>query len=448
MSFAHSINAGLRRLGLASALTAASLGLFATPAQAAEKVIHAGKLFDADSGTLKGPSSIVIEDERIVSVQPGFVSPEGAEVIDLSSLTVLPGLIDSHTHVTSLPRTGNSIAKTMTYSPLDVVLAATVNARNMLLAGVTTIRDLGALYGADTALKAAIGRGSVIGPRMWIAGEAIGPTAGHNDWSSGIAPDVSRPEFGAGLADGPDAVLALVRMEHKLGATVIKIMPSGGVVSQNDNPKHKLMTDAEIAAAVEGAHMVGLKIAAHGHGKEAIDTAVRLGVDSIEHGTYADDESFRLMRQHGTYFVPTLLTTHKLYDTATNRPEALNPSTRAKVLAMGTGSDKLTRAYRAGVKIALGSDTGFGENLKEAALMKAAGMSSLDVLLSATANAADLIGSDEIGKILPGRYADIVAVDGDPLADVSLLEHVVFVMKGGTVYKVGGEEVVVPLVNP
>lgn len=429
-------------VGVALALT------FATSAMAQDRVIHAGRLFDGDKRVVQGPSTIIVKDDRIVAVQSGYVTSEGVEVIDLKDKTVLPGLVDSHTHITSLPRTGNGTAKTMTYSPLDAVLAATVNSRAVLLSGVTTIRDLGGLYGGDIALKAAIERGSVVGPRMWVAGEAIGPTGGHNDWARGLAYDVSRPSYGAGLADGPTAVFALARKEHKLGATVIKILPSGGVVSSGDDPKAKLMTDEEIKAAVDAAHMMGMKLAAHGHSKQAIDAAVRLGADSIEHGTYADAESWALFKAHGTYFVPTLLTTHRLYEAATQRPESLTPSTRAKVLEMGTGSQKLTNAYKAGVKIVMGSDTGLGENPKEAGLMVSAGMAPMDVLMAATANGADLIGSDDIGKIVAGSYADIIAVSGDPIADMSELERVQFVMKGGVIYKRDGVEQPVKLVNP
>jgi len=243
-------------------------------------------------------------------------------------------------------------------------------------------------------------------------------------------------------------VTALARKEHKLGATVIKIMPSGGVVSSGDDPKAKLMSDAEIKAAAETAHAMGLKLAAHGHGKAAIDAAVRLGADSIEHGTFGDAESWALMKARGTFFVATLLTTQKLYETATTRPEALSPSTVQKVLAMGTGSEKLTKAYRAGVRIALGSDTGAGENLKEAALMVKAGMTPIDVLMAATATNAELIGSTDIGRIAAGRFADIVAVKGDPFADITELERVDFVMKGGVIYKQGGVEQPVTLINP
>jgi len=428
-------------------LASTALLCVGAPVAASDVVVHAGHLFDGSHRMLDGPTSIVIHDDRIVRVEHGYVSVPGAEVIDLEAQTVLPGLIDSHTHVTSLSRTGNGTAKMVTYSPLDTVLAATVNAHVILESGITTIRDVGGLYGADIALKTAIDRGELVGPRMWVAGEAIGPTGGHNDWSHGVADDVTRPEFGAGLADGPDAVTALVRKEHRLGATVIKILPSGGVVSVGDDPKAQLMSNAEITAAVETAHAMGLKVAAHAHGKVAIDNAARLGVDSIEHGTYGDAESWEILKAHGTYFVPTLLTAQLLYDTAQKHPEALNPSTVAKVLGMGTDAAKLAGAYRAGVKIAMGSDTGLGQNVREAALM-AKVMPVIDVLIAATSGGADLIGSPDIGRIAPGHYADLVAVAGDPVADITELERIRFVMKGGLTYKRNGIEVPAVLVNP
>lgn len=438
----------LSALLAASCLGASHLGAFAGVAHAQDTVIHAGRLIDGLTTKPRETVSILITKDRITGVQDGFVSPPGAKVVDLSHGTVLPGLIDVHTHVTSLSRTGNGIAKNMTYSPLDTVLAATVNVGKILQSGITTVRDVGALYGADIALKKAITLGEVSGPRMWVAGEAIGPTGGHNDWSHGYAEDVSRREWGAGLADGPDAVIKLARTEHKLGADLIKIMPSGGVVSQGDDPKAQLMSDAEIQAAVDTAHAMGLKVAAHGHGKGAIDAAVRAGVDSIEHGTYADAESWKLMKAHGTYFIATLLTSQQLYDTAQKHPEALNPSTVAKVLAMGTGTAKLINAHDAGVKIAMGSDTGLGENIKEAGLMVKAGLTPAEVITAATASGADLIGSKDIGAIATGRYADIIAVAGDPLTDITELERVRFVMKGGKIYKSDGLPVPVELVNP
>lgn len=445
----------MNRISLKSSLLAAAgAAVLATApgaAMAKDLVIHAGRLFDGLSRAPRAQMSILIKDDRIAAVEPGFVTPAGAEVIDLSAATVLPGLIDAHTHLTSLSRSGNGVAKAVTYGPLDMALAATVNSRKVLEAGFTTVRDVGGLFGTDIALKAAIDRGSVVGPRMWVAGEAIGPTGGHNDWSSGYAADVRRDQWGAGIADGPDAVAALVRKEHKLGATVIKILPSGGVVSQKDDPKANLMMEAEIKAAVDTAHAIGLKVAAHAHGKPSMDLAVKLGVDSIEHGTYGDAETWKLMKQHGTYLLPTLLTTTQLSETARTHPEALNPSTVAKILALDKEAspvDKVTGAYKAGVRIGFGSDTGQGANGREFALMVKAGMTPGDALMAVSQTNAALLGSPDIGAIQAGRYADVVAVAEDPLKDITTMERVQFVMKGGVIYKQDGKPVPTLLVNP
>jgi imidazolonepropionase-like amidohydrolase len=330
-----------------------------------------------------------------------------------------------------------------------MALAATVNARHVLESGVTSVRDTGGLSGVDFALRRAINLGEVIGPRMWVAGEAVGPTGGHNDWSTGYAEDISRRDWGAGIADGPYEVTKKVREQHKLGAGVIKILPSGGVISVGDDPKANLMTAEEIKAAVDTAHSLGLKVAAHAHGKTSIDLAVRMGVDSIEHGTYGDAESWKLMKEHGTYLVPTLLTGEILYETAKTRPESMNPSSVAKVLALGERSgQRVADAYKAGVKIAMGSDTGLGLNPREFSLLVKAGLTPIDAILASTRNSAELIGSDKIGTIQAGRYADIVAVNGDPLQDITELERVQFVMKGGVVHKQDGRVQAAPVINP
>jgi imidazolonepropionase-like amidohydrolase len=235
-----------------------------------------------------------------------------------------------------------------------------------------------------------------------------------------------------------------VRKLRQEGVDLIKIMPSGGVLSIGDDPNRQLMTDDEIAAVIQTAHSLGLKVAAHAHGKSAIDAAVRLGIDSIEHGSFADEESYKLMKAHGTYLVPTMLIAQSVVDLAKTHPEQLNPSSAAKALAVGPRiRQNLHDAYVAGVKIAFGTDQGLvphGQNAREFALMVGAGMTPMDAIIAATGSAADLIGDTaDIGSVRPGRYADIVAVDGNPLADVTTLEHVQFVMKGGVVYKHDGQ---------
>ena len=254
----------------------------------------------------------------------------------------------------------------------------------------------------------------------------------------------ANPEWKDNIVNSPEDARRVVREHRQHGADLIKIMPSGGVLSIGDNPNLQLMTDDEIKAVIDTAHSLGMKVAAHAHGRDAINAAVRFGVDSIEHGSFADTTSYQLMKQHGTYLVPTLLIAHAVYILAKTHPEQLNPSSAAKALAVAPRIEKnLHDAYTAGVKIAFGTDQGLvphGQNAQEFALMVHAGMTPMDAIIAATGSAANLIGDpQDIGSVQKGRYADIVAVNGDPLADIRQLEHVGFVMKGGTIYKQNGQ---------
>jgi imidazolonepropionase-like amidohydrolase len=432
-----------------SGCVAVAFGVFsgAPAASAKDLVIHAGRLFDGVSKTERETMSILVHDDRIVSIQPGFVSPAGAEVIDLSHSTVLPGLIDCHMHLVPML---DPPADKLTTSNLDLTLQAARNARRTLLSGFTSARNVDAPYGADIALKHAIDRGDVPGPRLWISAEAIGPTGGHNDLSNGFDPDLSHPGWAAGVADSADQVRYWVREHRKRGATVIKIMPSGGVATNGDDPNRQTMTDEEIKAAVDTAHSLGLKVAAHAHSLAAINSSVRAGVDSIEHGTLSSAESFSLMKQHGTYLVPTLYVSTLTVRSAQEASQGgLPPGSGNKAMLVIQYKAKMfAAAYKAGVKMAFGSDgsgtgtSSFGLpaasiiNAREFSLMVQNGMSPADALMTATANAADLIGDTaDIGTIQPGRYADIVAVTGDPLQNIAVMEDVNFVMKGGETIK-------------
>ena len=413
-------------------------------ALAGDIVVHAGRLIDGIDKTPRANVSILIHDDRIVNVEDGFVAPAGAEVIDLSHQTVLPGLIDCHVHVTGQNDGGNPVSEHVTRTDYDSAVRSTAYARNTLLSGFTSVRDVGAHAGVVIALKKAIADGIVEGPRMWVAGPPLGPTGGHSDQANGLDPELSHPGWTDNIVDSPEQGRRIVRKLRQEGVDLIKIMPSGGVLSIGDDPKKQLMADDEIKAVIETAHSLGLKVAAHAHGKQAIEAAVRYGVDSIEHGSYADEETFKLMKEHGTYLVPTLLIAQSVVDLAKTHPEQLNPSSAAKALVIGPMiHNMLHNAYEAGVKIAFGTDQGLvphGQNAREFALMVDAGMKPMDAIIAATGSAADLIGDKpDIGSVQAGRYADLVAVDGDPLADITILQHVQFVMKGGVVYKTGGQ---------
>ncbi|HEY0872776.1 MAG TPA: amidohydrolase family protein [Vicinamibacterales bacterium] len=416
-----------------------------TPAQGpqvprVEKVIHAGRLIDGTSTAVRERVSILINGERIVEVQEGFARPAGAQVIDLSRSTVMPGLIDSHTHITS-ELGPNALIEAVTRGAVDAAVRSTVYARRTLDAGFTTIRNLGAEGGADVALKRAINEGVLPGPRIWTARSTLSITGGHGD-QGGLRHDLTAaPTFADGIVDSPAEAAKAVRYQHKYGADLIKFTATGGVLSINDSGDAQQFSDEEMRTIVETAHLLGLKVAAHAHGKRGMEAAIRAGVDSIEHGTYLDDETIALFRKHDTYYVPTVLA-GKTVEEMAKKPGALHPSVREKAARIGPLiQSAFGRAWKGGVKIAFGTDSGVsahGENAREFGYMVEAGMPAIEAILSATRNAADLLGAAEhVGSIQKGRYADIIAVDGDPLANIEEMRRVRFVMKGGVVHKGG-----------
>ena len=428
------------RRGIGPAALALAVLLAAGPASAKDIVIHAGTLIDGVSTAPRPQVSILVRDDRIVSVEPGFTAPAGAEVIDLSDETVLPGFIDCHVHMASkLPSRVNATEDWVTHTDLDRAFDGAVFGRAMLQQGFTSARDVGG--GDDTvALRDAIAAGKTAGPRLWVALEPLGPTAGHNDPRNGLDPALDHPGWERGIVDTPDQARIAVREHRRRGADLIKIMPSGGIASTGDDPRQQLMTDEEMRAAVVTAHALGMKVAAHIYPAGAIEAAVRAGVDSVEHGSFATAETFALMKAHGTYLVPTLSVYDVFYAVARDHPELLTPGTPPKELANDLLPKKnLPLAVRSGVKIAYGTDLGEGDHAMEFGLLIANGMTPMAAVFAATRDAADLIGaSDRIGTVQPGRFADLAAVRGDPLSDPALFEHVQFVMKAGVVYRQAG----------
>lgn len=427
----------------AALMVTCCLGVFAqqAPPPKADRIIHAGRLIDGTGTTVRTRVSILIAGDRIIGVQDGFAAPSpGTAVTDLSSATVMPGFIDSHTHITG-EGTADAIVRAVTLSAVDHAVRSTAYAKRTLEAGFTTIRNLGADGAADVALKRAINEGIVPGPRMWTARSTLSITGGHGD-QGGLRPELGMEStWQNGIVDSPEEAAKAVRYQHKYGADLIKFTATGGVLSINDSGDLQQFTDEEMKAIVQTARLLGMKVAAHAHGKRGMEAAIRAGVDSIEHGTYLDAETIEVFKKHGAYLVPTILAGKTVAEMA-KKPGVLHPSVRAKAARIGPLiQDAFRRAYSGGVKIAFGTDSGVsthGENAREFGYMVEAGMPPIEAILSATRNAADLLAAaDLVGSIQPGRYADVVAVAGDPLEDITELQRVIFVMKGGSIYKEG-----------
>ena len=409
--------------------------------------IKAGRLFDATSDAVKTNAIIVVEGEKIQKVgSPAEISiPAGAEVIDLSADTVLPGLIDCHTHLGSRADRYNPIYD-FRDTPFNSAFAGVVNARKTLEAGFTTVRDVGSLPFLAVDLRNSIHEGFIPGPRIVASGPGISITGGHGDLNS-YSPQTSVMMFPAerdfAIVDSPDEMRHTVRAQVKYGVDVVKVLASGGVLSKGDSPGAPQFTFEELKVAADTAHQAGRKIAAHAHGAQSIKDAIRAGFDSIEHASLVDDEGIALAKEHGTYFVMDIYNDDYLLGNAIKF--GLEPENVEKERKVGrTQRENFAKAFKAGVKMAFGTDAGVyphGDNAKQFSTMVRFGMSPAQAIHAATSSAADLIGrSGEVGTIEVGKYADIVAVRGDPLKDVTTLEKMDFVMKGGRVYKMGGVE--------
>ncbi|WP_205479315.1 metal-dependent hydrolase family protein [Sphingomonas arenae] len=407
-------------------------------------VIHAGTLIDVPGRAPKRNATVIVQGRKIVEVRDGFAEVPGARVVDLRNATVMPGFIDMHVHLGGLDDRLQARLTQSQRNAEDEAYTAMANAKKTLMAGFTTVRDLGGDPPGIRALRNAIAAGQFVGPTVVMAAEMISVSGGHGDPRNGLnrdLVDVAHKSMG-NVCNGPDDCRRATREQIGAGADVIKFAATGGVLSNVAGGLNQQMMEDEMRAIVQTAHSFGRKVASHAHGVDGINGALRAGVDSIEHGTFTNDETFRLYKQSGAYYVPTLLApAAALKD---GQRGALTPAQYEKARqAAGNAEKSFARAVREGVKIAFGTDSAVsphGQNAQEFALMVKNGMQPMAAIKTATVNAADLLGrSDQIGTIEAGKDADIVAVDGDPLANIQLLESVGFVMKSGRVAKLAGQ---------
>ena len=436
-----------RRKPLLSAINLLFLGavLLLTPAGVSatdgRTVIHAGALVDVEAGEVLGQRTILIEAGTIAAVEEGFVDPEeGDTLIDLSGHTVLPGLMDMHVHLTSQQSGAASYLERFQESPADVTVKALIYAERTLLAGFTTVRDLGGETSAILAVRNAINRGDMPGPRIFAATASLATTGGHGDRTNGMRADLQGdPGPREGIVNGIEDARKAVRQRYKEGADLIKITATGGVLSLAKSGQNPQFTEEEIRTIVETAKDYGFMVAAHAHGAEGMKRAIRAGVTTIEHGTYMDEEAFELMKQHGAYFVPTISAGNFVAEKAAVPgyfPEIIRP----KAAAIGPViQDTFAKAHRAGVPIAFGTDCGVcphGSNAQEFLFMVEGGMAPMTAIQSATTVTAKILGIwNETGSVTAGKAADLIAVEGDPIADVTQLQDVRFVMRAGRVHK-------------
>jgi imidazolonepropionase-like amidohydrolase len=382
--------------------------------------------------------TIIIEGNKIINVIKGYQAvPSGSKTIDMKNATVMPGLIDAHVHISS-ETSKNRYTEGFVLNEEDFAFRSVGYAERTLMAGFTTVRDLGGTIALS--LRNAINGGYVKGPRIIAAGKSIATTGGHADPSNGVNRDLmGDPTAKEGVINSPDEARKAVRQRYKEGSDVIKITATGGVLSNAKDGAGAHFTEEEIRAVIQTAKDYGFKVAAHAHGAEGMKRAIRAGVTSIEHGTFMDDETIRLMKQYGTYYVPTITAGKSVADSA-KIPGYFPPLVVPKAMETGPKiQSTFAKAYKAGVKIAFGTDAGVfahGKNYKEFEYMVEAGMPALETIKAATVSGAELLGlTDKIGSVEKGKLADIIAVDGNPVQDIKVMQQVIFVMKEGVVYK-------------
>ena len=429
----------MRAAFIALYVTAVAAGAQAAEPAARTTVLKAARLFDGRGDTVIRNAVIVVADGRIQSVGSGVAAPAGAEVIDLGDVTLLPGFIDAHTHLTG-ESTENWLQGTMAglrRAVAETAIRATGFARRTVMAGFTTVRDVGSGDFVDVGLRNAIAEGIVPGPRMLVAVNALGARGGHCD-NTGFPYLLfgKEPGMAEGIASGADGFRDAVRFQVKYGADVIKVCATGGVLSLSDAVDTPQLTQAEMDALVDEAHRLRRRTAAHAHGAEGAKVAIRAGIDSIEHGSFLDDEAVRMMKERGTYFVPTAMAVKYVTSPTRSYPPEIAAKARAAAAAHGTA---LRRAIQAGVKIAFGTDSGVsahGRNAEEFGLLVDHGMTPAAALRAGTQAAATLLGIEAVvGTLEAGKEADIVAVAGDPLADIHATERVGFVMRSGKILR-------------